>query len=183
GKSRRRLQFRKARDDKMGYIMHGEGDTIEHFFGAAYTKKGKSKGKTHGAGTKAHKFVNMYGVSPDEYSYVRYLDPVTGATLDESPMTDLNIVQEHFGEIRREAILADAMSPQQRNKGIQAYFVRNSTMPILKVDLTPHIPLKVCESNNIAGFPEREGELRRTGPTETLPFDALPPEKQEVAFE
>nr|WIW79817.1 polyprotein [Tobacco vein mottling virus] len=183
GKSRRRLQFRKARDDKMGYIMHGEGDTIEHFFGAAYTKKGKSKGKTHGAGTKAHKFVNMYGVSPDEYSYVRYLDPVTGATLDESPMTDLNIVQEHFGEIRREAILADAMSLQQRNKGIQAYFVRNSTMPILKVDLTPHIPLKVCESNNIAGFPEREGELRRTGPTETLPFDALPPEKQEVAFE
>ncbi|MCA7081914.1 hypothetical protein LGL73_14325, partial [Staphylococcus aureus] len=75
------VRFRNARDRKLGYEVHADDDTIEHFFGAAYTEKGKKKGKTHGMGKKNRRFTHMYGYDPTDYTFVRFVDPLTGNTL------------------------------------------------------------------------------------------------------
>nr|QVU24911.1 polyprotein [Sweet potato virus G] len=165
-RQRQKLQFREARDRKTGYEVTADDGTIEHLFGSAYTKKGKQKGKVCGMGTKSRKFVNMYGFDPTEYSFVRFVDPLTGKTIDDSPYTDILLVQEQFARARREAVANDYLSNEKisRDPGIEAYYINEITNAALKVDLTPHNPLKACDRvNTIAGFPEREGELRQTG--------------------
>nr|QFZ79336.1 polyprotein [Sweet potato virus G] len=165
-RQRQKLQFREARDRKTGFEVHADDGTIEHFFGEAYVKKGKQKGKTVGMGTKTRKFINMYGFDPTEYSFVRFVDPLTGKTIDDSPYTDILLVQEQFAKARRNAVNNDLLSNERiaTAPGIEAYYINEITNAALKVDLTPHNPLKACDRvNTIAGFPEREGELRQTG--------------------
>nr|URG39486.1 polyprotein [Chilli veinal mottle virus] len=177
-RQKQKLKFRDARDQKLGrVIVDDDSGAVEHFFGSAYTKKGKSKGKTHGMGKKARRFVNMYGFDPTEYSFIRFVDPVTGEMLDESVMTDIMLVQEHFEDLRYEYMSDDKIDLARlySNPGIQAYFVKDKVSPILKVDLTRHTPLKVCDnSSTIAGFPEREGEYRQTGLTKKMSYSELP---------
>nr|UQS87546.1 polyprotein [Yam mosaic virus] len=172
-----KLKFRDARDKKVGRIVEGDDETIEHYFGEAYTKKGKQSGRTKGMGHKTRKFINMYGYDPKEYEFIRIVDPLTGATLDENAYFDMSLVQEHFGEIRSKYIGEDLLDPQaiQSNPGLKAYFVNNTTKKALQIDLTPHIPLLTCRSGTtIAGFPEREGELRQTGPFNVITHDSVP---------
>nr|YP_006846312.1 NIa-Vpg [Potato virus B] len=185
-RQRQKLKFAKIRDDKMGHYVEAPDSTIEHYFGSAYTKKGKSKGKTHGMGKKNNRFVNMYGFDPSDYNFIRYVDPLTGLTLDESPYTDIRIIQQQFGEHRDQQVLDDTLNRDaiSYRPGIEGYLVKDRTSPILKIDLTPHIPLKVCDStNNIAGHPDREGELRQTGKGVSLPYAELPEKKEAVEFE
>nr|NP_734365.1 NIa-VPg protein [Potato virus A] len=185
-RQRQKLKFARARDEKMGHYVEAPDSTLEHYFGSAYTKKGKTKGKTHGMGKKNHRFVNMYGFDPSDYTFIRYVDPLTGYTLDESPYTDIRLIQSQFSDIREQQLLNDEL---ERNMvhykpGVQGYLVKDKTSQILKIDLTPHIPLKVCDAtNNIAGHPDREGELRQTGKGQLLDYAELPQKKESVEFE
>nr|BBA07401.1 polyprotein [Turnip mosaic virus] len=182
-RQRQKLKFRNARDSKMGREVYGDDDTIEHFFGDAYTKKGKSKGRTRGLGHKNRKFINMYGFDPEDFSAVRFVDPLTGATLDENPYTDISLVQKHFGDIRTDLLEEDVLDPNHLriNTTIQAYYMNNKTGKALKVDLTPHIPLKVCDLHaTVAGFPERENELRQTGKAQPISINEVPKANTEL---
>nr|QIA62007.1 polyprotein [Malva vein clearing virus] len=189
GRSKRqnqKLKYRDARDKKIGREVYGDDGTLEHFFGDAYTKKGKVKGKTHGMGSKSRRFINMYGYDPTDYSFVRFVDPLTGATLDENPIMDINLVQEHFSNVRGKHLEEDLLDPQRLYSapGIEAYYVKNMATKALKVDLTPHNPLKHCYKNNtISGFPERVGELRQTGPPVTIDPTEVPKENMAGRFD
>nr|NP_734239.1 NIa-VPg protein [Papaya ringspot virus] len=185
-RQRQKLRFKSAANAKLGREVYGDDGTIEHYFGEAYTKKGNKKGKMHGMGVKTRKFVATYGFKPEDYSYVRYLDPLTGETLDESPQTDISMVQDHFSDIRRKYMDSDSFDRQAliANNTIKAYYVRNSAKAALEVDLTPHNPLKVCDNKlTIAGFPDREAELRQTGPPRTIQVDQVPPPSKSVHHE
>nr|QFS20011.1 polyprotein [Pepper veinal mottle virus] len=177
-RQKQKLKFRDARDAKLGrVVIDDDSGAIEHFFGSAYTKKGKSKGKTHGMGKKNRRFVNMYGFDPTEYSFIRFVDPITGEMLDESVMADIMLVQEHFNDLRHEYISEDKIEMQAlyKNPGIQAYFVKDKVSPVLKVDLTQHEPLKMCDNSaTIAGFPEHKGMLRQTGQATLVTHAELP---------
>ncbi len=176
-RQRQKLKFRQARDNKHAIEVYGDDANLEHYFGSAYTAKGKSKGNTCGMGTKIRRFVNMYGFDVTDYSFARYVDPLTGATIDENPLTDLGMVQEHFGKVRTQFISDDQLDPNQvrLNTKIEAYFVKNAAKEVLKVDLTPHNPLQLGDIvPSISGFPERELELRQTGKPVLIPYSQLP---------
>nr|AIC83445.1 polyprotein [Bean common mosaic virus] len=190
GKKRmlQKLKFRDAFDRKVGREVYADDYTMEHTFGEAYTKKGKQKGstKTKGMGRKTRNFIHMYGVEPENYSMIRFVDPLTGATLDEGTRVDIRLVQEGFGEIRKQKINDDELDKETviRNPGIQAYFVGKNAEEALKVDLTPHRPtLLFMNSNAIAGFPEREDELRQTGLPVRIKRSEVPEPNEEVAVE
>ncbi|QVN46485.1 polyprotein [Polygonatum kingianum virus 5] len=189
-RQRQKLKFRAARDNKREREVYGDDATIGDYFGNAYTAKGKTKGTTRAMGRKTRKFINMYGYDPADYSFVRFVDPLTGCTLDEAIYTDIHLVQEHFTTIRQELMDDDILDPQQINArpGITAFYVKNLTSPALKVDLTPHNPLRVCnKAVTIAGFPEREFELRQTGQPIVVAPTEIPKEqvefKEEVGHE
>nr|YP_004940325.1 NIa-VPg protein [Yambean mosaic virus] len=190
GKKRmiQKLKFRDAFDRKVGREVYADDYTMEHTFGEAYTKKGKQKGstKTKGMGRKTRNFIHMYGVEPENYSMIRFVDPLTGATMDESPRVDIRLVQEEFGEIRRQKIEQDELSTEKVRSmpGIQAYFIGKNTEEVLKVDLTPHRPTLLCKNSNaIAGFPERENELRQTGLPTRIARNEVPEPNEDVAVE
>nr|WMX25359.1 polyprotein [Watermelon mosaic virus] len=190
GKKRQiqKLKFRDAFDRKVGREVYADDYTMEHTFGEAYTKKGKQKGstRTKGMGRKSRNFIHMYGVEPENYSMIRFVDPLTGHTMDESTRVDIRLVQQEFGEIREEMIGADELDPQRvyHNPGIQAYFIGKNAEEALKVDLTPHVPTLLCQNSNaIAGFPEREGELRQTGLPQIVPKADVPRAKERVEVE
>ncbi|WZB50070.1 polyprotein [Periwinkle mild yellow mosaic virus] len=182
-RQRQKLKFRNARDQKTREVF-GDDENLSFHFGEAYTKKGKNKGKTHGMGKKRNKFFNMYGFDPTDFTAVRFVDPVTGATLDESPYADIAMVQDQLGEIRKRMLQEDMIDTQKLNQSrIQAYYSNSFTKKALKIDLTPHNPLQVCENvATIAGFPEREGELRQTGKHIEINIDDIP-KANEVEFE
>ncbi len=185
-RQRQKLKFRDVRDNKHAREVHGEDADIEHYFGSAYTKKGKGKGTVRGMGIKNRRFINMYGFDPTEYSFARYVDPLTGQTLDESVVTDLSLVQDHFGKIRTEYILSDKLEPQHiaANTRVEAYFVKDGAKQILKIDLTPHNPLQVGDkSASIAGHPDREFELRQTGRPSLVDASLLPQRNEEAVDE
>nr|YP_006405410.1 NIa-VPg protein [Basella rugose mosaic virus] len=190
GKKRKiqKLRFRDARDRKMGREVYGDDGTIEHYFGAAYTEKGKKKGNnnTKGLGRKNRRFVHMYGFDPTEYSFVRFVDPLTGHAQDEGITADMSIIQEEIADIREKAMLNDddLIDYIRQNPGIQAYYMKHGSDKALRVDLTPHNPLLVCRSATIAGYPEREIELRQTGPPKVVNVNEVPKvEKDQVASE
>ncbi|AOC37868.1 polyprotein [Barbacena virus Y] len=166
------LKMRKARDKRAGFEIDNNEDTIEEYFGSAYTKKGKGKGTKIGMGKTNRRFYNMYGFKPDEYSYIKFVDPLTGAQIEESIYADIFKVQEKFGDIRNEMVVNDEIDSEKvrTNTTIQAYFVKDWSDTALRVDLTPHNPLRVGENTaSIAKFPERAYELRQTGkPIEVL---------------
>ncbi|UTE10634.1 polyprotein [Potyvirus thevetiae] len=182
-RQRQKLKFRNIRDSKTREVF-GDDETLSFNFGEAYTKKGKNKGKTHGMGKKRNKFFNMYGFDPTDFTAVRFVDPLTGATLDESPYTDISLIQDRFGDIRQKLVLEDKLDRQSlANNKIQAYYSNDFTKKALKVDMTPHNPLQVCSRfATIAGFPEREGELRQTGAHKEIQISDIP-KPNEVEFE
>nr|BDX96148.1 polyprotein [Leek yellow stripe virus] len=186
-RQRQKLRFRTAHDAKHAYEVHGDDAQLQTYFGNAYTKKGKKSGNTISTGRKMHRFYNIYGFDPTDYSFARYVDPLTGATLDENTVTDVNLVQEHFGTIRNQMRQCGDLEPEEiaRNTKIECYYVNDLAKKVLKIDLTPHNPLRVSDkSNNVMGFPERELDLRQTGAPVTLAYSQLPPAKQDTgAFE
>ncbi|UTQ50671.1 MAG: polyprotein [Rumex potyvirus 1] len=176
-RQRQKLKFRDTRDSKLGREVYGDDGTIEHYFGTAYTAKGKTKGTKRGMGAKNRRFTNMYGYDPSDYAFVRFVDPLTGHTLDENIYADIELVQEHFGDIRKAYMSEDLLEPQKimSMPGIQAFYMSNAADKALKVDLTPHNPLKVCDATStIAGFPEQEAILRQTGQPEVVPATTAP---------
>nr|QED45123.1 polyprotein [Leek yellow stripe virus] len=182
-RQRQRLRFREAHDSKHAYEIHGDDAQLQTYFGNAYTKKGKKSGNTVGAGKKMHRFYNIYGFEPTDYSFARYVDPLTGATLDESTVTDLSLVQDHFGTIRSQMRQSGDLEPDQisRNTTVECYYVNDLAKKVLKIDLTPHNPLRVSgRSNNVMGFPERSLDLRQSGAPVTVPYNQLPPPKRDV---
>nr|BDD37697.1 polyprotein [Narcissus late season yellows virus] len=182
-RQQQKLKFRQARDNKNGREVYGDDNTIEHYFGAAYREKGKVAGKVRGMGAKQRRFVNMYGFDPEDFSAVRFVDPLTGATLDENPNTDIHLVQEHFTILREEKIGQDELDVQRVrvSPGIEAYYINNRTGKALKVDLTPHNPLRSCDKKaTIAGFPEREFELRQTGAPKPIRIEEVPKEQEDA---
>ncbi len=185
GKKRvKALKFRKLRDKRMGTEVYGDDATIEDYFGSAYTKKGKGKGTVKGMGHKTRRFINMYGFDPAEYSYIKFVDPLTGHQIEENVFADILTIQEQMGDARNEAIRADTLESQHvyAKPGIQAYVIKEGAKTALKVDLTPHVPLKMCDNTNaIAGFPDRAYELRQTGPAKEIDIKDVP--KDEVSHE
>nr|NP_734139.1 NIa-VPg protein [Sugarcane mosaic virus] len=175
-RSRQKLRFKEARDNKYAYDVVGSEEVLGENFGTAYTKKGKGKGTKVGLGVKQHKFHMMYGFDPQEYNLIRFVDPLTGATLDEQIHADIQLVQEHFSVIRDEAVANDTIERQHiyANPGLQAFFIQNGSANALRVDLTPHSPLRAVTNNNIAGFPEYEGTLRQTGTALQIPVNQVP---------
>nr|WEU75649.1 polyprotein [Banana bract mosaic virus] len=174
-----KLKFRDARDKKLGREAYGDDGTIEHLFGEAFTRRGKVKGssKTVGIGKKTRKFVNMYGFDPTDYSYIRFLDPVTGATRDENVNAPIQLIQDELGNIRNVMSYEDdyVREKLKEGTGIKAYFVKENAMNALEVDLTPHNPQLLCRSGStISGYPEREFELRQTGPARVIPSKEVP---------
>ncbi|BBD33993.1 polyprotein [Gomphocarpus mosaic virus] len=183
-----KLKFRDARDKKMGREVYGDDGVIEHVFGEAYTKRGRVKGnnKTKGMGHKTRNFVHLYGFDPSEYTFVRFLDPITGVTIDEAPMVDIPLVQDECTEARQKAMEDndDILDFIKNKPGIKAYFVNQKTGKALKVDLQPHNPLLICRNSaTIAGFPERERELRQTGPAEQISIEDVPKPSDVVKLE
>nr|ATY37425.1 polyprotein [Zucchini tigre mosaic virus] len=173
---------------KLGKEVYGDDGTIEHYFGEAYTKRGNKKGKMHGLGSKTRKFVATYGFKPEDYSYVRYLDPLTGETLDESPNTDVSLAQEHFDEVRLP--LRKKMRTSESDNESLAMGESKLSMcamlqrQLLRSDLTPHNPLKVCDNKlTIAGFPDSEFELRQTGPAKQIDATNVPSPSKAVLHE
>nr|YP_001974442.1 VPg protein [Fritillary virus Y] len=190
GKNRKnqKLKFRDAHDRKVGRVVFADDNTIEHTFGEAYTKKGKQKGstKTKGMGRKSRNFTHMYGVEPENYSMIRFVDPITGHTIDDNPRVDMRLIQDEFGEIRDKWLAEDKVEKQYiyHNPAIHAYFLGKNTEEALKVDLTPHIPTLLCRNTNaIAGFPEREYELRQTGMPIKVPLSEVPKPNEIVDLE
>nr|QVU24890.1 polyprotein [Sweet potato virus C] len=184
-RQRQKLKFRQARDRKLGFEVHADDGTIEHYFGSAYTAKGKQKGKVTGMGAKNRKFINMYGFDPTEYSFVRFVDPLTGLVFDDSPYTDIQLVQEKIGDARHKAILEDKLSRERvsYNPGVSAYYINEITNAALKVDLTPHNPLLACERHStIAGHPDHEGELRQTGVAVKVDIRDVPENPEEASL-
>nr|QED45063.1 polyprotein [Leek yellow stripe virus] len=182
-RQRQKLRFREAHDSKHAYEIHGDDAQLQTYFGNAYTKKGKKSGNTVGAGKKMHRFYNIYGFEPTDYSFARYVDPLTGATLDESTVTDLSLVQDHFGTIRNQMRQSGDLEPEQisRNTTVECYYVNDLAKKVLKIDLTPHNPLRVSgRSNNVMGFPERSLDLRQSGAPVTVPYNQLPSPKRDV---
>nr|AFJ92907.2 polyprotein [Narcissus yellow stripe virus] len=180
-RQRQKLKFRQARDNKNGREVYGDDGTLEHFFGAAYREKGKVAGKVRGMGAKQRRFVNMYGFDPEDFSAVRFVDPLTGATIDENPLVDIHLIQEHFTSVREALVDQDQLDVQliRIQPGIQAYYTNNRTGKALKIDLTPHNPLRSCDKKaTIAGFPEREFELRQTGAPQSIRIDEVPKEQE-----
>nr|WEI47418.1 polyprotein [Telosma mosaic virus] len=190
GKKRmlQKLKFRDARDRKVGREVYADDYTMEHTFGEAYTKKGKQKGstKTKGMGKKSRNFFHMYGVEPENYTTIRFVDPLTGYTMDEHPRVDIRIVQEEISEAREAAINEGDLDRQAivYKPGIEAYLFGKDTENIIKIDLTPHNSRVVCRNSaTISGFPERDDELRQTGMPQTIPKDALPKPNEFVKVE
>ncbi|QIJ96720.1 polyprotein [Polygonatum kingianum virus 2] len=180
-RQRQKLKFRAARDNKREREVYGNDETLTDYFGSAYTAKGKTKGTTKAMGKKTRKFINMYGYDPTDYSFVRFVDPLTGCTIDEGIQTDIHLVQEHFTTIRSEMMMNDELDAAmiRSRPGIHAYYIKNLASPALKVDMTPHNPLRVCnKASTIAGFPEREFELRQTGTPQVVEAKEIPPEKE-----
>nr|NP_734089.1 NIa-VPg protein [Sorghum mosaic virus] len=185
-RSRQKLRFKQARDNKTAYDISGSQEAIGENFGTAYTKKGKNKGTKVGLGVKQHKFHMMYGFDPQDYNLIRFVDPLTGATLDEQIHADIRIIQEHFADIREEAINNDQLERQHvyANPGLRAFFIQHGSSNALRVDMTPHEPLRVVTNNNIAGFPEYEGTLRQTGRPIVVSINQVPePNEVEVEHE
>ncbi|QHB15168.1 polyprotein [Potyvirus sp.] len=182
-RQRQKLKFRENRDYKVREVF-GDDENLTFNFGSAYTKKGKSKGKTHGMGKKRNKFFNMYGFDPTDFTAVRFVDPLTGATLDESPYGDISLVQDRLGEIRKQMVREDKINKEAlSHTKIQAYYTNDFTKRAIKVDMTPHNPLQVCRhSATIAGYPEREFELRQTGDHVEIDIKDVP-KSNEVEFE
>nr|YP_006395345.1 NIa-VPg protein [Pennisetum mosaic virus] len=180
-RSKQKLRFREARDNKHAHEVYGDDEVIARDFGTAYTQKGKGKGTKVGLGKKQHAFHMMYGFDPQDYNLIRFVDPLTGTTLDEQIYVDVKLVQEHFAEIREEAINNDQLERQHvySNPGLQAFFIQHGATNALKVDLTPHNPLRVTTNNNIAGFPECEGILRQTGQAVKVHVSAVPQPNEE----
>ncbi|AHB50526.1 polyprotein [Bidens mosaic virus] len=176
------LKFRRARDKRAGFELDNNDDTIEEFFGSAYREKGKKKGTTVGMGKSNRRFINMYGFEPGEFSYIQFVDPLTGAQIEENVYADILDVQERFGDIRRKLIEEDELDPQltYTNTAIHAYLRKDWSNKALKVDLLPHNPLKICDkTNGIAKFPERKGELRQTGGAVEVDVEDIPKVKVE----
>nr|QDA01852.2 polyprotein [Alstroemeria mosaic virus] len=171
------LKFRRTRDKRSGFEIDNNDDTIEEFFGSAYTSKGKGKGTTVGMGKSSRKFINMYGFEPSEYSYIQFVDPLTGAQIEENVYADILDIQEQFGDIRARMIENDDLDAQATyaNTTIHAYLRKDWSNKALKIDLTPHNPLKICDKHNsIAKFPERAGELRQSGLGEEVDVSDIP---------
>nr|AAB27432.1 protease [potato virus Y PVY, Peptide, 432 aa] [Potato virus Y]prf//1915210A protease [Potato virus Y] len=178
------LKFRHARDKRAGFEIDNNDDTIEEFFGSAYRKKGKGKGTTVGMGKSSRRFINMYGFDPTEYSFIQFVDPLTGAQIEENVYADIRDVQERFSEVRTKMVENDEIEMQAlgSNTTIHAYFRKDWSDKALKIDLMPHNPLKICDkTNGIAKFPEREFELRQTGPAVEVDVKDIP--AQEVEHE
>nr|QED45316.1 polyprotein [Onion yellow dwarf virus] len=177
-----KLRFRDSKDKKLNYAVANDDSTIEHYFGSAYTKKGKNKGTVRGMGRKMNRFYTMYGVDPTEYSIIRYVDPITGNTCDDSATEYSPRGIEELNAMRVEMVDDDAIDLQQFHRSdaqtYVAYYIKHGSDKALKVDLTPHNPLMVCHHTaSIAGFPEKEGVLRRTGPAVEVDISEVPKPK------
>nr|QED45238.1 polyprotein [Onion yellow dwarf virus] len=188
-----KLRFRDSRDHKLNYAVANDDSTIEHYFGSAYTKKGKTKGTVRGMGRKMNRFYTMYGVDPTEYSIIRYVDPITGNTCDDSVTEYSPKGIDELNAMRVEMLDDDAIDLQQFHRSDAqtyiAYYIKHGSDKALKIDLTPHNPLMVCHHTaSIAGFPEKEGVLRRTGPAVEVNISEVPKpnvyeRKDSVSFE
>nr|AWJ64349.1 MAG: polyprotein [Ornithogalum virus 3] len=184
-RQRQKLKFRNARDARLGREVFGE-EAVEYHFGDAYSKKEKKKGKKVGMGIKNRRFINFYGFDPTDYSIVRFVDPLTGHMLEESTTCDIQLVQDELNTKRLDMLDEDLISREamRYHSGVQAYFIKHGSDTALKVDLTPHLPLKVCEgANTIAGFPERSGELRQTGRATQVNVKDIPAPGKNVELE
>nr|SCO64877.1 Polyprotein [Carrot thin leaf virus] len=166
-RQRQKLSFRNARDAKVGREVYADDNTMEHYFGEAYTKKGKNSGKTRGMGSKKRQFTTFYGCSPDDFSLIRYVDTLTGHTIDADPLEPAHRIQNQFFDQRMKLIGEDMLEPQHldtdKAQHIEAYLQRKNTTNVLRADLRAHVPTLVCKNGNIAGYPERENEMRQTG--------------------
>nr|QED42798.1 unknown [Asclepias potyvirus A] len=184
-RQRQKLKFRNARDSKVFREVYADDETMANTFGEAYTKKGRKSGKTKGLGHKRNKFFNMYGFDPTDFTTVRFVDPLTGAVLEESPYTDVMLVQDRLLDIRGKMHNEGLLETEnlRHNQRFKAYLLNEQTKKAIEIDMTPHNPLQMSvRSTGISGFPERAGELRQTGEHKEVDYHTVP-QVNDVEFE
>ncbi|CAJ57715.1 polyprotein [Narcissus degeneration virus] len=161
-RERQKLQFQKARTDKIDREVFRD-ENQDSNFGKLYLKKNESKGKAGKSGTKARKFIHMYGFDPQEYSIVKYLDPLTGNVYDE---TEFKSVWELTDKVFEDRMADDDLEREllRYRPNIKAYYFKHGSHKAMQVDLTPHDPFKIGRiSGRQIGFPAHAGEFRQTG--------------------
>nr|UOF93154.1 polyprotein [Tradescantia mild mosaic virus] len=186
-KQKLRAQFKQSRMNKNLQSAFGSDDVIAQNFGEAYRSKGKTKGHTRGTGTKVRKFTNFYGFDPTEYDHIRFLDPITGYTVDTAMYdADVTEIQKEFIEARRFEYDDDKISLREASQplSLKAYISSTRTGKAIEVDLTPHDPLAIGEkTNNISGFPDKEGIMRQSGMPTPVEKALIPKQKQYTPVE
>nr|WOL52745.1 polyprotein [Agropyron mosaic virus] len=182
-RARQKLQFKQGRANKEYNEVYADEDTVRENFGEAYTKKGrKGANFTKGAGKKTHEFTHFYGVDPTQYELVRYIDPLTGYTIDVNAQQAVNArsLEQAFIDERENLHEESLLAPGATfiPSDLQAYFINTQTRRALRVDLEPHNPMRVGHrTNNIAGFPDREGEFRQSRPARPVNISQIPDKK------
>jgi len=180
-RTRQKLKFRQARDVKNASEVYADDDeTIKENFGEAYLKRGRKGPKyERKMGSKSRQFVNFYGFDPTQYDTARFIDPITGHTVDINPNERIkeHEIRDAFYDAREKRDENGTLQPGEgfHAKEVEAYFINNATKRALKVDLTPHNPLQVGHrTNNVAGHTIHEFELRQTGPARSIQVDQVP---------
>ncbi|ABI97034.2 polyprotein [Arracacha mottle virus] len=173
------LRFKNARNNQIERIMNDDDTTMAEYFGSAYTAKGKQGGRTKGMGKKNRTFISMYGFEPTEYSYIKFMDPLTGKVIEENTIyADMQAVADEFAAERTRLMEADELDfeTHRNRQTINAFFMKDgNTRKALKVDMTPHDAFKVCKNKaTIAGLPERQGEFRQTGEAKEVNLSDYP---------
>nr|WJZ69321.1 polyprotein [Iris severe mosaic virus] len=187
----RQIRFKKAKGMQEMKMVWGDDETMQSNFGEAYTSKEKRKGKTHGMGRKENRFYYIYGFDPSDYDTIRFLDPLTGATIDiDTYVLDVVSAGEQLREIRNKMIASEEIDSQMdmANKRIKAYVIKTGAKIALELDLTPHNPFLVQRQHDtIAGYPDKEGQLRQTGMARQVDISCVPkphkPVIEDVVFE
>ncbi|QIQ28451.1 polyprotein [Spartina mottle virus] len=172
-RARQKQSYQRARDRK----TYGE-DVVD--FDKETASYGKKKGKPRTHQGMKQRFVNMYGVSPDEYSLVRYLDPITGFTIDEQTNTsNIELVREEFQGVRSELNEEFQLRPGHGviPTQLEAYVYNPDTQAALKIDLTLHDSDYRCNNGRVAGFSNHDGDLRQSGRATPISIASLPPQK------
>nr|YP_006390073.1 VPg [Cyrtanthus elatus virus A] len=162
-RERQKLKFQRERSEKMNRGVFDDCEDNHDNFAKEYLKKKKSKGRSGGSDTKARRFVHMYGFDPQEYSIVKFLDPLTGIVYDQNDFKSTwelsdKIVKDRFDDddLERELL--------RYRPEIHAYYFKHGSHKAIKIDMTPHNATKVGKvSGRAVGFPSRQGEFRQTG--------------------
>ncbi|AQT26513.1 polyprotein [Reed chlorotic stripe virus] len=171
-RARQKQRYQQQRERKETH-----GTTRDFEDGLASYGKRKAKGKQI-EGTIKNRFVNMYGFAPEEYQLARFLDPVTGYTVDRPVQgLDFDEVRDAFEETRTALHEDSALTPGNYlvPQTVRAYLVNTNLNKAIQFDITQHDSDLQCQNGRRAGFTTHDGELRQTSRHQEIEINQVPP--------